>query len=221
MQVSIISYPAYLCHLVSAMQHSIASYLFRNKNCFLPGIGELKIVRTPANTDFFTHQIKAPVEVIEFTPYDEKVAVFNELSAESQHLKMLLDTENNITLEGVGTFSKSNNGEINFVGVKVAEIFNQPVRVETISHQPAAYTETKSVVQRDVLPETVVQHDSTLLINDNPLPKKERWWIAAVIIGVIGLGALLFNISQNGSTSGNIISIPSKSPVGTYDSVTQ
>jgi hypothetical protein len=195
------------------MEQNIASYLFRNGYCILPGIGKLTLVTTPAETDFMNSQIKAPVQTILFSNEDKSTAVFNELSAVSEHLKMMLDVKRTVLLNGIGTFSKDDNGDIHFTPLQIDAALSNPVHVERVVHQHSEHTmlvgdkETTNVVMTEYFSDVPVQ--------------KSRWWIGAVIIAAVALVLLIVRIVQNddGKFSGNIISIQPASADSTYHSV--
>jgi len=195
------------------MEQNIASYLFRNGYCILPGIGKLTLVTTSAETDFMNSQINAPVQNILFSSDDKNVAVFNELSAVSEHLKMMLDAKRTVLLNGIGTFSKDDNGDIHFTPLQTDAALSNPVHAERVVHQHTEHTmlvgdkETTNVVMTEYFSDVPVQ--------------KSRWWIGAVIIAAVALVLLIVRIAQNDNAkfSGNIISIQPASADSTYHSV--
>jgi hypothetical protein len=190
------------------MEQNIASYLFRNKYCVLPGIGKLTLVTTPAETDFVNAQINAPTQAIIFSAEDKGTSVFNELSAVSEHLKMMLDSKKTVLLNGIGTFSKDDNGNIHFTAIQINQSLTTPVKVERVIHEHSEHTmlvgdkETTNVVM-------------TEYFSDAPA-KKDRWWIGAIIIAVIAIVILIIHFSQDGNSSGNIILLQPASTDSTY-----
>jgi hypothetical protein len=191
------------------MEQSIASYLFRNNYCVLPGIGKLSVVTTPADTDFINGQIKAPVQNIIFSEEDKGEAIFNELSAESEHLKMMLDAKRTVSLSGIGIFTKNDNGNIHFSPLQINQSLVTPVKVERVIHQNAQHTmlvgdkETTNVVMTEYF--TDVE------------PKKKRWWIAAIIMALVSLLIIgIYFYSNGGASIGNAISIQPASTDSTY-----
>jgi len=195
------------------MEQNIASYLFRNGYCILPGIGKLTLVTTPAETDFMNSQINAPVQNILFSNEDKNSSVFNELSAVSEHLKMMLDAKRTVLLNGIGTFYKDDNGDIHFTPLQINAALSNPVHAERVVHQHSEHTmlvgdkETTNVVMTEYFSDVPVQ--------------KSRWWIGAVIIAAVALVLLIVRIAQNDNAkfSGNIISIQPASADSTYHSV--
>jgi hypothetical protein len=195
------------------MEQNIASYLFRNNSCMLPGIGELKIIRKPADTDFVNKQIIAPLQTIIFFPGQNKVPVFNELSAVSEHLKMILDTKKTVVLNGIGTFTKDDNGIIHFAAEQLNPVLIQPVPIERVVRY-----ESKADIAGSANNKLSIQKELTETW-DKPIVKKNRWWIAALVIGIISLAILFIDITQNGATSGNIITIKASDASATYHTI--
>jgi hypothetical protein len=195
------------------MEQNIASYLFRNGYCILPGIGKLTLVTTPAETDFMNSRINAPVQTIFFSNEDKNASIFNELSAVSEHLKMMLDAKGTVLLKGIGTFSKDDNDSIHFMPLQIDAALSNPVHVERVVHQHAEHTmlvgdkETTNVVMTEYFSDIPVQ--------------KSRWWIGALIIAAVAIILLIVHIAQNDDSkfSGNIISIQPGSADSTYHSV--
>jgi hypothetical protein len=196
------------------MEQDIASYLFRNHSCVLPGIGKLTLVTTPAETSYINAQIKAPVQTISFSTDEKSAPVFNELSAVSEHLKMMLDAKKSVALNGIGTFSKDENGKINFAVLEINKSLTPAIKVERVVHQDAKHAmlvgdkETTNVIM-------------TEFFSDAP-KKKNRWWIAAAIAAAVAIIILIIHCLQpvtGNSYSGNAIILQADSASATYQSV--
>lgn len=176
------------------MEQDIASYLFRNHFCILPGIGKLSVITGSAETDFINARIKPPAQKIVFSPEENGPAIFNELSAVSEHLKMMLETDRTVTLNGVGTFIMNNN-VISFSQQPLNSTLEQPVHFERAIRHDATHNiligdkETTRIIKPEPIEEKIIE-------------SKKHWWIPALIAAVIALGAIVFSFSQN--TSGNI-----------------
>ena len=56
------------------MQHFIASYLFQNKTCPLPGLGTLSIINSAAELDFTNKLIASPKTNIQFQQTESDAA---------------------------------------------------------------------------------------------------------------------------------------------------
>ncbi|MEI9959160.1 MAG: hypothetical protein WDM90_23255 [Ferruginibacter sp.] len=102
-------------------------------------------------------------------------------------------------LESLGSFFVDDSGKINFKQEELPAVFMQPVFAERVIHPDAEHNilvgdkETTNTVMTELL-----------------APKsetKDRWWVWAVVLSVIGLTALVvYFTSFNGTSSfGNAI----------------
>lgn len=193
------------------MEQDIASYLFRNHYCVLPGIGKLTLVTIPAETNFINANIKGPSQSIIFCAEAKGATIFNELSAVSEHLKMKLDAEKKVSLNGIGTFTKDENGKMHFNALEINKALTPTINVERVVHHDAEHTmlvgdkETTNVVM-------------TEFFSDAPR-KIKHWWVAAAIAAAIGIAILIFHAMQPAnanSYSGNAMLLPVDSATATY-----
>lgn len=182
------------------MDYLIAPTLFQNKTCRLPGIGTLSVITNTAETDFVNTQIKAPVPSIIFSASQDDENVFNEFTALSELIKKDLDEKGSVTLKGVGDFIKNEEGIISFIPQQVNQLFTPPVVAERVIRQDAEHAilvgdkETTNTVMTEYFVE-----------DEKP---KDRWWIWAIVLGLIGLGILGYYISQHGfNLLGNAVAV--------------
>lgn len=186
--------PIFELHL-QHMYSIIATSLLQNKICILPGIGTLSVQTIPAQTDFVNSRILAPDYIISFTD-DESVAVsFNEFSAISQLLKREIDINGHAEINGVGVFVKDDSGKITFTPEQINTAFAQPISAERVIRQNTEHTmlvgdkETTNVVMTEYFTEEIIL--------------KDKWWIWAIVLGVIGIAATIIHVIQHGYTAGN------------------
>ncbi len=184
------------------MYQIIAPTLFQNKICRLPGIGTLKIVPGPAQTDFLHSQIFAPTVSIDFLAEQEGEKIFNEFSAMTELLQKKIDEDGSVFLNGIGTFIKDAEGTIKFSGIQVDPVLFQPVAAERVIRENAEH----SILVGDQQSSNV---QMTVYFNEKPPLAKKQWWkIFAIILGAIGIGLLAFFLFKYGFSSlGNSNSI--------------
>lgn len=177
------------------MYNLIAASLFQNKHCVLPGIGKLSVKVRSAETDFVNAQIKAPEHVVEFLPEENGEAAFNEFSAISQLIKDDIERNGKVDISGLGSLVIDESGKINFTPIQLGEEYRQSVPAERVIRQNAAHAmlvgdkETTNVIMTDYFAEEVVT--------------KDLWWVWAIVLGVVGIAAIVLHIVQHGYTSGN------------------
>ena len=186
------------------MQKQIASFLFQNKTCPLPGLGTLSVVCDSARADFTTKIITAPQTVIQFESKETAVAslldylatttgadkyeVTEALDHFCDNIKNKITDQSGVQLESIGTFFVDDLGKINFTPEELPTVFAQPVFAERVIHPDAEHhilvgdKETTNTLMTDFFNETTVV--------------KDRWWIWAIVLGVIGLLALLIYFTE-------------------------
>jgi hypothetical protein len=172
------------------MYQVIAPTLFRNKICRLPGIGTLVMIPHSAETDFVNSLIKSPFETIDFVPEKKGEKVFNEFSAISELLQKKLDENNSFFIKGIGTFTKGKQGEIKFVSISVDPAFTLPVPVKRVIRQDAEH----AILVGD---QQTTNVEMTDFFNERQ-SLKDLWWIWAIILALVGIGALIFYYAHNG-----------------------
>jgi len=175
------------------MYQIIASSLFQNKICKLPGIGTLVMVPHAAETDFVNGRIKAPFEKIDFISATPEEDLFNEFSAMSELLKNTLDEDGSFLLTGIGTFDKVDNAEVHFTPINIEPVFIQPIEVERVIRQDASH----AILVGDQRRTNVEMSDFYSEQPTNP----DRWWIWAIVLAVIGIGALILYFYMEGTIS--------------------
>jgi hypothetical protein len=190
------------------VQSHIAAYLFQLNRISLPGLGSFSVIESPAVTDFVNRQIKAPVLSTTFSPVvDEDAAdAFMQYVAKKEaitgqqaevhytswrnDINRQLEQGNLVSLAGVGTLQQQN-GQLTFIQEQFPEVFFPAVHAERVIHPEAEHTmlvgdkETTNVEMTDYFAAEPV--------------KKDRWWIWALVLGLLGSGIILYQLTQNGS----------------------
>jgi hypothetical protein len=198
-----------------AMQNQIASYLFQHKTCPLPGLGTLSVLHSGAEADFTNKSIAAPKSFIEFSDTEtDATGLLNYLSATSggstyevsealdhfcDNLRNKMTVQSDVQLGSIGSFFVDASGKINFKPEELSAAFVQPVYAERVIHPDAEHQilvgdkETTNTVMTELL-----------------APKaenKDRWWIWAIVLALVGIAALVFYFTAFNGTApfGNVI----------------
>ena len=176
------------------MDYLIAPTLFQNKTCRLPGIGTLAVITNTAETDIGKSFIKAPVSSIIFAASQEDENIFNEFTALSELIKKDLDEKGVVTLNGVGDFTKNAEGIISFQPQQLNDFFIPSVTAKRIVRQnvPHSMLVGDKETTNTVMAEYFVEEEVELK------PTTDRWWVCAIVLGVIGLCIVAVYIAQNG-----------------------
>lgn len=182
------------------MEYIIAPTLFLNKTCRLPGIGTLAVITRSAEHDLVNAKIKAPVPSIVFSASQEADEnVFNEFTALSELIKKDIDEKGIVTLKGVGDFVKNEASGIDFIPQQVNRIFLPTVAAQTVIRQ-----NTKHAILVGDKETTSTQ--MTGYFEEIETLKKSRWWIWAIVLGVVGLATIVLYLLQYGfNLFGNVI----------------
>lgn len=199
------------------MHHLIASYLFQNKTCPIPGLGTLTVHVSGAKADFTNQQIAAPEPFIQFTDRETNAVGFLNYVAAKTHsntyevtealnhfcddLKKGISSHAKASLDGVGNFVVDNNGNIIFEQLVLPAAFRQPAFAERVIHPKS---EHHILVGDKETTNTLM----TELLSEKP-GEKDRWWIWAIVLGVVALLLLLLYFTElNGSSPfGNALKI--------------
>lgn len=200
-------YSLYLRNTELPMQQFIASYLFQNKTCPLPGLGTLLINNTGTEADFSNKLIAAPKPFIHFKNEEVNAEDFLAYVTKSTEIdkqevaniyNQFGDTLKNniadgITIEQIGKLSVDAQGKINFTQEELPATFTQPVFAERVIHPQAEH----QILVGD-------KETTNTLMTEMLAPKEattDRWWIWAIVLGAISLVALLIYFSGTANTS--------------------
>jgi len=176
------------------MDYLIAPTLFQNKICRLPGIGTLSVITNKAENDFVNSRLSAPLPSIIFSASKGNENRFNEFTALSELIKKDLDEKGSVTIQSVGNFIKNELGDVDFIPLEINKIFTPVVIAERVIRNATEHTilvgdkETTNKVMSEYFVEDEVEEK----------PTRSRWWIWAIVLGVIGAAILALYILQNG-----------------------
>lgn len=193
----------YLRNTEFRMQEFIASYLFQNKTCPLPGLGTLAVHRSGAEADFSNKLIAAPQALIQFNEVDtdtadfltyvisttehDSTAVTNTFNMYFDRLKNDITEGQNVSINQVGSFAIDSQRKIIFTQEPLPAVYTQSVLAERVIHPQAEHQmlvgdkETTNTYMTEMLAPKEAETD--------------RWWIWAIVLGVIGLGLLVIYFS--------------------------
>lgn len=199
------------------MQKQIASYLFQQKTCPLPGLGSLSVASSAAVSDFTNKLFTAPEPMISFRQEAvnsedlqdylavssgmDKTEAAEALTRFCTDIKDRVLTGQEVHLQNIGSFFVNASGILEFKQESLPAAFTQSVFAERVIHPDAEHQilvgdrETTNTVMTELLA---------------PGPElKDRWWIWAIVLGVVALIALLiyFTALNGNSLFGNTIKI--------------
>jgi hypothetical protein len=205
-------------HRFTFMHYLIASYLFQNKSCPLPGLGTLWVSPGKAETDFLNTVIKAPSPRIVFEPGENDPGnlvdyiagktnrpveqIPGNLAQFCDNLKTSTTSNKPAALNGVGNFFIDSSGKINFRSAQLPNAFLQPVKAVRVIHPEAEH----QILVGDKETTNIVMNE---YFNEAPV-KKNRWWIWAIVLAVLALLIILLYLNNTAgllSMAGNAMPI--------------
>jgi nucleoid DNA-binding protein len=192
------------------MFHILYKYLILSKQLSIPGIGHFYVEQAPARLDSTGKVIHSPLPAIKFTntvtTADRNFFEFasQELAIEqwdtirqfhdfSYKLKNDVNTHTRIELPGIGSLSRNKLGGLSFEPEIVLEEyfpgigFDNFLEEEKVEEIPEPFKATAAETE----PEVYIEEEVPV--------KKERWWIAAMVLGVVAVAAIVYYYYSNPS----------------------
>lgn len=211
---------------IISLEHLIASYLFRNKLCPLPNIGKLVITQTPATVSQGAKRIEAPQCQIELVPGEYPTEDF------VTYISSVKQIEKNDAREKLERFCEKLQSLDAFAETKIPHTGKFYINAEGALF--FKHTTFPPTLLEAVPAEKVIHPDSShsLLVGDResnttlmteyfnveePAPR-ERWWIAALLLALVGLAVVslyYFNGDKSG-LFGNASKTPLREAPQTY-----
>ncbi len=175
----------------------------------MPGLGNLSVISGNAESDFVNKQILAPKPVVSFETTEiadddfvsyiskNKKADFasakNELSKYCASLREKINRTSETNLHGIGKFFIDSSGALNFQPVEMPGLLFQPVAAERVIHPEAEH----NILVGD---KETTNTQMTEYFAEEPVVK-DRWWIWAIVLGLIGIGVIMLYLNDNNGNS--------------------
>ena len=184
------------------MFNILYKYLILNKQVNIPGIGHFQVEQLPTRLDSAARLIHSPLPTIKFSDAastaDKRFFQFvsRELNIQewetirrfhdfSFKLKSDVNTFKSIELPGMGLLMKNHLGELSFEPANVLSDYFPDVSTANNLHPHPAMNPIEG--------ESVT---TGFTVEENPAEaavlKKDRWWIAAIVMGVLGIAAIAY-----------------------------
>jgi hypothetical protein len=183
------------------MYNVIRKFLALYHHLSLPGIGNFNVELQPAQIDFADHRIlpsknkivfsnntlSAEKKFYEFLSHelniDETQAIRN-FTNFTARLQDDLNKKNNLSFKGIGTLTKQTAHVIAFEPDEMPLYFP-----ELIAERVIRKNETHTV---KVGEDERTSEEMYAALHEPQQVRKERWWIAASILAIIGIAAIVF-----------------------------
>jgi len=188
------------------MHKYLFKYLVLHKNLAIPKVGVFKIEGLSAQIDGTNNLLYPPSQVIRFkqemavpdrTFYDflvnesglELVDVIKNLHHFSKNLLTAAKDPNGALLEGIGTLKIENSGHLLFFSERPLEYLLPQVKIEkSISLGKSANMITPAFIGQELEGDELRE----FLGQANDAENGDNWWVYALGLLLLGIGALLF-----------------------------
>jgi hypothetical protein len=202
------------------MYEELYRYFLQHKKLAVPGVGTFLLERKAAETDFVNKQINPPVYsvALQVSVDPPSINFFKWLAAAlhiSDHdaiirfndfvfdIKKHISDGDTIDWQGVGTISKGLTGEMKFAPAP-GSVIEQPVAAEKVIREKSEHMVRVGEDQK-------TSAEMTEMLN-LPDVKRSRWWIAALLTGLLALAFIGWYFYEHGvdvsSTANNMKLVP-------------
>ena len=188
------------------MYQYLLKYLVLHKNLAIPKLGVFSMDQMSAEIDRTNHLMYPPTQIIRFKQetvvadrhfYDFLVRetgldladVMKELHAFTQQVLQEVQTLSGSVLQGIGTLKKEDNGLFLFIPERPLDYLFKQVSIDksislVVSATQGANIEETSVLEGGALTDFLGQ--------TNEEETTDNWWVYAIALLLLGIGALLF-----------------------------
>ena len=208
------------------MEHLIEKYLLQKNYCPLPGLGCLLVETESASINIGDKLITAPTMKIVFSESNYSADAFLLFISKEKNIEQAIaekalnrfvdsiksiDQIQQIKINKTGAFYKDYNDVITFKNFVIPSEFAPAVPLERVIHPNSSH----QIIVGDKERSNIFMTDSLLKTKKSA---KSKWWIAAVVFALIGIGGIVFFYAcfSNGNGFGNIDIITPKIESSTY-----
>ena len=176
------------------MQQLVYKYFALNKSVSLPGIGSFSVETQNAKLNFIEKTLYAPVHNIRYNKFDgpdkkfyhflsvetgtEEADAIENLKTFTERVKEQLEKDHVVSLEGLGTLTKSVSG-YEFVADATVQKYFPDITAERIIRQNAQHT--VKVGEQERTSTQMHEHFQQKKV------KEDNWFVHALILGAIGI----------------------------------
>jgi len=187
------------------MYQLLYKYLILNKKVGIPGVGNFSIEEVPASMDFVSKQIAPPKEVINFTSEEVHAdrSFYNFLQKELNltEVDAIKATSNfahkvkegiangGVTMPGIGTLKTGYNGDHYFVSETKYNNYLPDIRLQSSLSTSIKATDVYDTGETRIITQDAETHDMEKIALKE---KEDYWWVYAIVLALMGLGALLY-----------------------------
>ncbi len=183
-------------------------YFLVNKKVGIPGLGSFSLQEIPASLDFVKGLLRAPQSKIVFTKSNSDAvdkSLFIYLGREMQveewqvarkfqeftaAIKSNLDSNKAVELPGIGKLQKGYDDELMFIADTGATLVpSADIKLNNTNDSRANLVELYSTGENLILTEETEEDKLEMIIKHK---EEDYWWVYALILALMGVGALLY-----------------------------
>ena len=186
----------------------IHKYLILNKKASVPTLGVFTINRIPAQLSFEDKKISPPVFQINFTAGSpaadkyfykfvedeqqiEEIEAITKLNNFSHTVRQELNKNKEVFFPGIGQLIIGRDGQLRLQNLHQSNDYYPAVS--------AATAQRNVIAPEAVVTEEIVVDEPTELVEEVSTSKKDYWWIFALILAIVAIGAIAYYYYLNGS----------------------
>jgi len=183
------------------MYKAVLKFFALHHHLSLPGIGHFNVETQPAEIDFTDRSIISSKNKIVFSndklPAEKKLCDFlslelntdetratQSLTEFTEQLQRDLDNNNSIYLKGIGTLSRQTSNVLTFQPEEIPAYF-PPLIAERVIRKNTTHTVRVGEDEK-------TSNEMHTALRQPEKIRKEKWWIAAMILAITGIAAIAF-----------------------------
>ncbi len=191
------------------MYQLLYKYFLLNRRVCIPGVGVFAMQNTPARIDFVTGILHAPQpkvlfshneqpaedkSLVQYLSKEMKVEEWKAVEAFKEFTSSITGSINEsqpVTLPGIGQLHKNSASDEVFFTEETAatRLFLNDIKLSTATDSKANLVELYSTGDTLILTEETEDDKLEMIIKEKD---EDYWWVYALILALMGVGALLY-----------------------------
>lgn len=182
-------------------------YFLQHHRLSLPSLGSFFLEREKAGFDVVSQTMTPPVDraafeqgedsparsLFAFLAREKKISeweAIRELNDFAYNLNLKLKAGQLVEMKGIGTLERDLEGGLRFVSRFKSHNLYQPAEAHRVIRERAEHFMQVGDSQKTNI-------EMAGLLEDEAVQTKSRWWIAALVLGLMGIGGLLYYLATH------------------------
>jgi nucleoid DNA-binding protein len=193
------------------MVQLLYKYLILNKQVTLPGLGVFYIQRQPAKHDYVNSVFVSPALHINFNASSDlpdknfyqfvskerglnEVEAVKSLNSFADKLNQQVKANKTVELPGMGMLKINAAGQLTFEPADILAAYFPPTKGASLLDEKSQNVASEKAVTR-ASKETISFQE----LSQEEVSRKSYWWVYAIILALLGIGAIGYYYYVNGS----------------------